>query len=1363
MRVSQQLLRKKPFIIFGLIWSILIVIGSIFLLSDRARENKKIKNRELVAIGELKTDQLVRWYNERTADIKTIAASVFFRESLMSLTGNNEVQIKSDLKKRLQEICENYQYAEALITDPKGRVLVTTDDLYTFDPATLEHIKAAVRERRIHTSDFYFCRIHQRVHLDFIGPLVDRQQHVIGVLILRVAPERVLFPLLGEWPIPSRSGEVILFRQDGDSIVFLNNLRFYGAAALKLRLPLTAVDNPAVMAIKGVCGLTEGTDYRGVRVLTHINPVPGTNWFLEVKIDQKEIYAEIRRNTTFLIINIITVLILLGSSLAFVYNLRQKETYLSLYRIELKRREMEEQFRAILYSIGDAVIVTDPQSRVRYLNPVAERLTGWTESAAQGKSLTELFQLLNEDDRNPVMNPVEVVLKKGNVINLSRKTLLLTSDGREIPIADSCAAIRDQGGDLIGAVLVFRDQTADRAAERSLLRSETQFRSIWENSRDGMRLCDQEGRIIRVNPAYCQLVGLTTERLEGQLLSVAYAEPYGLEILDAYRENFIKDEIRTSFIREVLLHDGRRIWLEVSNSYVQIDGDKYMLSIFRDITDRKKTVDALEESERRYRALFDGAKDAMMILEPPHWQFTTGNPAVFEIFGVNSLDQFINLRPWELSPEYQPDGVPSKEKALAMIEKAMSQGSNFFEWVHKRYNGENFLATVLLNRINVADKVFLLATVRDISRHRKTEEALSLSERRYASLVEASPAGIFRTDLNGKTTFVSQRWSQISGVKAEDALGDGWLTAVHPQDRDRILNAWEKATQEQCSSTAEYRFIHPDGTVRWVRGHAAPETGADGRIVGYVGVIIDITEEKKAEQAWRESEERYRRLADNAEDIIFRYEFEPRRGFTYISPVVSRICGYTPEEHYADPDFWLRIVYQEDADLLSAIFSGQITKSQLDTIRFIHKNGQLVWVEQKTVPIFSEDGKLIALEGISRDITERKRIEEALHLQDIQLRQAQKMEAIGQLASGIAHDFNNILGIIMGHASLLKRNFGGDQKSFQSIETIEKTSQRGADLVKRLLSLARKSEPVTTTVNISDLLNEVGKLLTETFPKNISVEVQVDTLLPFILADASQLHQVLMNLGINARDAMPQGGKLFLKAKEVEKKELLPQFPDAQSARYIEIEVTDTGTGIEPQLVERIFDPFFTTKAPGKGTGLGLTTVQTIVRNHDGFIKVDSKMGVGTTFRIFLPVPHMAGLEVPEQENTPVPPPRGRETILFIEDEEFIVDLISSTLEAYGYHPLIARDGIEGVRLYQENQAEIAAVITDLGLPGILGDEVLKRIREINRQVPIIIASGYLDVERKNELLTTGLTQFIQKPYMPEELMQKIRELLDKR
>jgi PAS domain S-box-containing protein len=455
----------------------------------------------------------------------------------------------------------------------------------------------------------------------------------------------------------------------------------------------------------------------------------------------------------------------------------------------------------------------------------------------------------------------------------------------------------------------------------------------------------------------------------------------------------------------------------------------------------------------------------------------------------------------------------------------------------------------------------------------------------------------------------------------------------------------------------------------------------------------------------------------------------------------------------------------------------------------VRKDGSRFWANVIYTAIRDDDGALIGFSAVTRDLTERKRAEEELQVLNAkleervveqttelvrsiaeretlqqQLLQSQKMESIGTLAGGIAHDFNNILNVILGYTSGLLQNAGDSRKLAENVEIIKETVQRGTSLVQQLLAMARKTDTVFEKVRINETLKKLESLLNQTFPKTVEVAVRFDPELPTMMADPNQLNQAMLNLCLNARDAMPDGGKLLLTTETVLGADLRRRFQGAREERYACISVTDNGIGMDETVKSRIFEPFFTTKEVSQGTGLGLSVVYGIVSNHRGFVDVASEPGCGATFRLFFPLPEAAADSAAEKQ--PAQAARaielaGRgETILFVEDEIRQLQLMQSFLQTEGYRVLTAQDGDEAVAMHRKHKEDIAVVVLDLGLPKLNGWEAFQKMKVTDPEVKAIFATGYISSQIDSSIAKGELSALIMKPYQLDEVLSKIAEAI---
>ncbi len=509
-----------------------------------------------------------------------------------------------------------------------------------------------------------------------------------------------------------------------------------------------------------------------------------------------------------------------------------------------------------------------------------------------------------------------------------------------------------------------------------------------------------------------------------------------------------------------------------------------------------------------------------------------------------------------------------------------------------------------------------------------------------------------------------------------------------------------------------------------------------------------VVEQEKLEVI-KESEERYRRFFE--EDLTGDFIMSPEGTIHYCNPAFASIFGFESVEEVLRENY---ASFFPQPEQFKAFLKLVKTQRQLEyhEIELKRRDGGPLYIIENIIGAFDETGNLTEIRGYLFDNTDRKLLEK-------QLLHAQKMQSIGNLAGGIAHDFNNILSIIMGHTSLLQQDTRELPHLYESVKAISQATERGAHLVDQILTFARKADVVFEAVNINKIIEELYQLLSGTFPKTIIISLQLSPQLPTVRADQNQLHQAFLNICMNARDAMPQGGTLTLTTRTISSERIKARFPKAKDIDYVWVSIADTGIGIDEEIRKNLFEPFFTTKVRGRGTGLGLAVVYGIVTSHYGFVDVESELGKGSTFHFFFPT-------TTEQHplSKSVAPPTtssGTETILIVEDEEMLVDLLKTIFTANGYRTLIAHDGEEAVRIYKEHYREIDLVFTDAGLPKMSGWEAFQEMEKINPEIKAVFASGFFEPDLKKVLTEHGVIDFINKPYSPQKVVMKVRKILD--
>lgn len=587
--------------------SVLLACGGYFYYSYEAGQIRAAKHRELRAITAMKIEEIVQWRKEKIADAAVISKSPFLTRAItLWLAHKNDAGLKSEIVSRLSLGVQQNFYESVLLVSPRGEIILSTNNADSaLPPPDSASIHTAVLEKAITFSDLYIGPTDKKVRCDInapviSAPIVNDASNVIAVLVFHFDPDRFLHPLLNSWPVPAKTAEMQLVRKDGDSVLFLNDLRFIRNGALRLRLPLSRKNAPAVMAVSGYKGIFEGWDYRGVKVLSDLEPVPGTPWAIVAKIDQSEIYDELRYRLAVTAVIVATLFALLWMGGAIFYSSRKRKIYRKLFIKEKELRENLEVFKTTLYSIGDGVMTTDAQGRVIQMNAIAENLTGWKETEARGKPLEEVFDIINEQTRQKVENPAEKVLKEGIIVGLANHTILVSRDGRETPIADSGAPVKTAEGQIFGVVLVFRDQSEEIAKAKTLRESELRFRTVYNNIPAGVAQVSLDFRFQSVNPAFCRMLGYTSEELLGkQIKDITHPDILDENLLR--QTQLVQGEIDHYEMEKRFIHKDGRIVLGMLGATLMRDVDGkplYTLGTVVDITEHRKMEEAAQRAQK---------------------------------------------------------------------------------------------------------------------------------------------------------------------------------------------------------------------------------------------------------------------------------------------------------------------------------------------------------------------------------------------------------------------------------------------------------------------------------------------------------------------------------------------------------------------------------------------------------------------------------------------------------------------------------------------------------------------------------------------------------------------------------------------
>jgi two-component system cell cycle sensor histidine kinase/response regulator CckA len=915
------------------------------------------------------------------------------------------------------------------------------------------------------------------------------------------------------------------------------------------------------------------------------------------------------------------------------------------------------------------------------------------------------------------------------------------------------------GALLLGAAgatgLVWRRQSMRfyweryRAAE-ALAESEEKFRSIAEQSSNLIALTDAEGVIVYASPACMPLFHAKPEEMSGCHFAQFLDQSAVSTATAAFRGAMEHGRSMVNLELGMKRKDGSTFVGDLTGSLWSSSSHRGTLVTISDITERKRAEDALRASEERHRTILQTAMDGFWLAD------TQGH-----LLEVNeTYCRMSGYTARELLAMQVPD-LEANETAsdtAAHIQKVLARGEDRFESRHRRKDGSVFDVEASV-QYRPTEGGRLVSFLHDITGRKRAEEALRAERDRAQRYLDI--AGVILAGLTPDQTIVliNRKGCDLLGYTQEELLGQNWFDLVVPErERDKVKAVFAGLMQGELEplEDVENLVVTRSGEQRVVAWHNTLVRDAAGAIAGTLSSGQDITDRKRAEEALRESEDRYRNLFEQSGDCILLLEL--RDGPPLIldaNQAALRACGYSLEELAGQPISLLepgitREIVEERTRLMA--------EGKPLYMRHRRKDGSEFDVESVARRV--QVGPRNVVLAVERDITERKRAEaEREHLQ-LQLAQAQKMESIGRLAGGIAHDFNNLLTVINGYSLLLLGKLSAADPLRAGLKEIHKAGERAAGLTLQLLAFSRKQILEPRVLDLNHEVDEMRPMLGCLVGDDVEVRVELSAEAGSVHADPHQLEQVIMNLVVNARDAMPHGGKLLIETAGVELDQRYVQsHPEAHTGRHVLLAVSDTGVGMDDETRRQIFEPFFTTKGVGKGTGLGLSMVQGIVAQSGGHIEVYSEPGRGTTFKIYLPrVEGEAAADAGMQEIAPSL--GGTETVLVVEDQAEVREYAVTVLEAYGYRVIPAESAGQALLMFEREPERIDLVLTDVVMPNISGRELANRLEKLQPGIKVLFMSGYTDnVIVHHGVLEEG-AQFIQKPFSPEQLAVRVREVL---
>lgn len=811
--------------------------------------------------------------------------------------------------------------------------------------------------------------------------------------------------------------------------------------------------------------------------------------------------------------------------------------------------------------------------------------------------------------------------------------------------------------------------------------------------------------------------------------------------------------------KRVIWPDGSVHWTAARGRVICDDEGTpvLMVGVTMDITDRKRTeltLRSLMESSPGLMGTFHRRPDGTMCM--PYV-----SSRIDDLFGLRPEDVRDDATP--LLARTHPDDAEHVASSIAESARTMTPWHTEYRVVHPT-RGELWLEGSSVPQPHPAGGVIWHGFVHDITPRKRAEDALLKRGEEFRALAEHLPDIVIRLDAEGRYLYANPALERVAGIPVRDVIGrrvGDHTTARMGMDAPTATFEALRATFARVFSTATPADLGV--TLQTPMGEqmfelaAVPEADETGRVVSVLAIAREVTARRRAEDALRASEQRFRQVMETIDEVFWLTDPD-KCEMIYVSPAYARVWGRPAETLYTEPQAWIDAVHPEDRERVREAARERQALGTYDIeYRILRPDGAVRWVHDRAFPIVDAAGHVYRIAGVAEDITARRELEE-------QLRQSQKMEAVGQLAGGIAHDFNNLLVIIQLQTSMLLAEGEYDPVTREGIQQIMDATERATTLTRQLLTFGRRDMRRPQPLDLRTVVEDMVRLLRRLLGEHIALETSFAGSLPTVNVDPGMMEQVLLNLAVNARDAMPEGGSLriSLTSATLDASDVAAH-PGAAPGLYVHLSVTDTGAGIPAEVLPHIFEPFFTTKEVGRGTGLGLATVFGIVRQHEGWIDVTTAPGQGTTFHVMLPaMSGEAASHAPSKREVPVA--GGTETVLLVEDEAGVRRMARAALERYGYRVVEAASAAEALARWDEQAGAVDLLLTDLVMPGgMSGAELAAALRARAAGLRIVYSSGYsAEAVRRHLELDPGLG-FLQKPYTSAELARTVRRVLDGR
>lgn len=1056
-------------------------------------------------------------------------------------------------------------------------------------------------------------------------------------------------------------------------------------------------------------------------------------------------------------------------------NINGQKAALSISRDISDRKASEEKLRdsiseltAIQHHAPIAMMIVDQDRRVRKVNGAAASFTDRTPEEVIGLRGGEALRCIHhlDDPQGCGFGPscatcairiaVMDTFATGNSHQNVESWMRFSKDGEVVEKCFLVSTARLQIADEQRVLVCAQDITERKRYEEALKESEARFRNLYDQSPSPYQALDENGRYIEVNKAWLVELGYERHEVIGKPFSYFLAGN-GPDLFHL-RFPIFKERGRTHGVEfEMIRKNGATCIMSFEGRICRDQNGKFLQThcVLTNITEKKRVEDDLKRNLSLLEATLESTADGILVADG-EGKMVRFNKKFAQMWGIPdhiliSVDENAALN-HVLSQLVEPEEFIEIVRNLYANPCESSFDTIAFKdgRVFERYSQPQRIGDSIIGRV---------WSFRDITERKRSEEALRESEALLNEAQAIAGVGSFFWDIGNDTLKWSRHMFTIAGLDPDAFYGnlqDTIANMIYPDDRDSVKEQIDQMISQRKTFPMEFRLVRPDGNIRWLRSRSRFEFDHHGLPVRCIGVHHDITEQKAAAQALKESQEKYRMVVENAAEAIF----VAQDGYiTFCNPKTEEIIGFPSTELYARP--LSEFIHPDDRQLVMDRHFRRMKGESLPsnyTFKVVAAKGQVKCVEINVISIEWE--RKPATLSFLTDVTEWENAEQQRLKLERQVQHSQRIQAIGTLAGGIAHDFNNVLFPIMGLSEILLEDLESGSASHSHVQSIFQSAKRAKELVKQILAFSRQADQDTKPIRLQNIVKEVAALIRSTLPTTIEIRHRIDPTCGLVMADPVQIHQVLMNLVTNAYHAMEENGGLLeigLDNKYLDAADLNDS--TMKAGTYVCLSVIDTGNGMDEETKAKIFDPYFTTKPVGKGTGLGLSVVHGIVKSHGGEISVYSEPTKGTVIKVYLPLMEPLSELEPKQESLTTP--GGHEHILLVDDEQAIVSMEKALLQRLGYVVTGRTSSLEALEAFKANPLRFDLVITDMTMPHMTGTQLAQKIKELRPETKVIVCTGFsehIDSEKAGQFNIDG---FIMKPMLKNEIAIKIRQILN--